>query len=472
MRKAFALTLILWLAGGPILAESARVNVPAANVRSGPSATSAVVGSAPRGTVVEIVETSGEWLKVRSADGSLQGWISARLVERVPEAPAPAPAPTAQRPASAPPVSAAVAPPGVAIDHKEIKCVLAEEYPKLDACFAPVESVGRAQIHFRAADTSPWYAVDMKPEGPCFSAWLPKPKKETKGIEYFVFAIDRQFAQTARPDSAPGAAFTPRVVRKKSECDALKALAAFGGKAQRIVVSVARDAAGKLLDPAATQVAQAAGGLTGFSPEGVVMASAPTGQAPPAKETGSAGTAAGGGIPTLAIVGGVVAAAGLAAVVAGGGGGSKSGGSSTTPTPQAPQQGVLTGAWSGLVASNAGLTLRVIVTGGNCTFRWDMTLNLVQSGSSLTGPGGSLNRRSITCNPSSPELELIIAPLVPQSDAFPFSATLTPPSGIAIPFGEVTLVGTYTNSLIQATGSVATPDHTSEYTLTVSKPGV
>jgi hypothetical protein len=466
MRKAFALALILWLAGGPILAESARVKVPAANVRSGPSAMSAVVGSAPRGTVVEVVETSGEWLKVRSAGGSLQGWISSRLVERVPDAPAPAPAPAAQQPAPAPPVAAAVAPPGVAIDHKDVKCILAEEYPKLDACFAPVESVGRAQIHFRAADTSPWYAVDMKPEGPCFSAWLPKPKKETKGIEYFVFAIDRQFAQAARPDRAPGVAFTPRVVRKKSECDALKALAAFGGKAQRIVVSVARDAAGKLLDPAAAQVAQAAGGLAGFSPEGVVMASAPTGQAPPAQGAGSAGAAAGGGIPTLAIVGGVVAAGGLVAVVAGGGG-SKSG-NSTTPTPQ---QGVLTGVWSGLVASNAGLSLRIIVTGGNCTYRWDATLNLVQSGSSLTGPG-SLNRRSITCNPSSPELERIIAPLVPQSDAFPFSATLTPPSGITIPLGEVTLVGTYTNSLIQATGSVATPDHTSEYTLIVSKPGI
>src|SRR5437667_382395 len=84
-------------------------------------------------------------------------------------------------------LAAALAPPPqppVAIDHKEVGCVVANQYPKLDACLVPDARVGRAQIHFRALSTDPWYAVELKPDGPCFSAFLPKPQATTPQIEY------------------------------------------------------------------------------------------------------------------------------------------------------------------------------------------------------------------------------------------------------------------------------------------------
>jgi hypothetical protein len=51
---------------------------PGVNVRSTPSLTSSVVGSAPKGARFEVLENSGEWVQVKSS--SLKGWINARLI--------------------------------------------------------------------------------------------------------------------------------------------------------------------------------------------------------------------------------------------------------------------------------------------------------------------------------------------------------------------------------------------------------
>jgi Bacterial SH3 domain len=51
---------------------------PGVNVRSTPSPTASVVGSAPKGTRFEVLENSGEWVQVKSS--SLKGWINARLI--------------------------------------------------------------------------------------------------------------------------------------------------------------------------------------------------------------------------------------------------------------------------------------------------------------------------------------------------------------------------------------------------------
>lgn len=457
MKRALALALASWLVAGPLLAETVRVTASAANVRSGPSTASKIVGSAPHGTVLEVLEKSGDWRKVHSADAGIEGWIHGRLLEPVRAAPAAAEA--AKAPAAAP----------LVIEHKDVGCLLAGQYAKLEACVGPTESVGRAQVQFRASGTSPWYAVDMVPDGACLATWLPKPKPETASVEYFVWAADKSFAESARPEKAPGAAFTPRVVRKKADCDSLKALLAFAAKqAPKIVVHAVRDAGGKVLEAAASHGLEAAGGLAGFSPDGVVMAStgAAPGQASASSGGAGAGAATAGGISTktLAIVGGGVAAVGLVAIAAKGGGGSGNGGS--TPTTQAPQS--LSGRWGGTVSSGAGLSLQIFVTGGNCTYKWDIDGNLVQSGNVLTGPASAV-RRSITCNPSSPELEKIIAPLVPATESFTLNGTLAPPSGISIPVGDALLTGTYTATTIQAKASQATTDHTSDYVLNLTK---
>ena len=69
-------------------AESVRVKSANVNVRSAPTATAKVVGKLPQGKMLEVIEVSGQWTRI--TDGTITGWVSSALVERVAEAPAPA----------------------------------------------------------------------------------------------------------------------------------------------------------------------------------------------------------------------------------------------------------------------------------------------------------------------------------------------------------------------------------------------
>jgi len=105
------LTLGLWV--GWAEAQAVRrvvVTVPRANLRAEPSTTAAVVAQVPRGTVLEVLEERGTWLKVQYRHperGLVQGYIAARLVEPVSEG---APAPPPEKPA--PPKAPSPKPPG------------------------------------------------------------------------------------------------------------------------------------------------------------------------------------------------------------------------------------------------------------------------------------------------------------------------------------------------------------------------
>jgi hypothetical protein len=479
VRTAISWGLVLWLGVGVAAADSARVTARTANVRYGPSADTRAVAQVARGAVLEVVETSGDWHKVRSADGAVEGWIRSHLVEIVrsgaarPAAPPPATAGSTAAPAPAPPPPTASSA-GVVIDHTDVACLVVGESTQLRACLSPAEGIGKAQVHFRAMATSPWYSVELKPDGPCHSTWLPRPMKETREVEYFVFVIDRQFDQTSRPDDAPSGSFTPRVVARKPECMKMMAASpAMGGAGmapQNIVVSAARNATGGLLDTAAAQGVEATGGLPGFSPRGVVMSS--TGQ-PPAPSGQSMTAQAHHGIPKVALIGGAVAAAGVGvAVAAGGGGGSGSsssgsgGGSNTSSQGPSTQPASLTGSWGGLVANNAGLTLRAGVPGGSCTFLWDVDLTLTQNGNALTGPG-RITFRSVSC--SVPGAENAIGGGVLPGETFDFAATLAPPSAISVPLGSTLLTGTYSATAVRVTGSQAQPGGSLDYTLAFSK---
>jgi hypothetical protein len=81
--------------------------------------------------------------------------------------------------------------------------VVAGEFPKLEACFTPAESVGKAQVQFRADEKGPWYYVDMKESGGCRSAVLPKPKKDIGTFHYFIEVVDRSFTAVQKPEAAP-----------------------------------------------------------------------------------------------------------------------------------------------------------------------------------------------------------------------------------------------------------------------------
>jgi hypothetical protein len=101
------------------------------------------------------------------------------------------------------------------IDHKPVGCIVAEKYPKMNACFSPASKLARARVYFRAQDGPPnWYYVEMKSEAPCHAGILPKPKKDLIGkkVLYYVNAFDQKFAENRTVDN------TALVVRSESEC--------------------------------------------------------------------------------------------------------------------------------------------------------------------------------------------------------------------------------------------------------------
>ena len=231
----------------------------------------------------------------------------------------------------------------VGIVHDAPSCLLANQYPRLEACVVATAAVARVRVNFRAAGTEDWYFVEMSPEGGCYAGVLPKPSATTKKIEYYIDAADEELTEGRSADFAPIVA---------EDCGNLVA----GGVVSSATVAVG-SAAGAPAIPA------------GFAPLGVV-ASAPAPAAGAAVATtgtseaagmseaasgagsGSSGTASGatagsgagtggaavaaGGLSTVAIVG--IAAGGAAVlgvgVAAAGGGGDDSSSSHSSSQPQ------------------------------------------------------------------------------------------------------------------------------------------
>lgn len=187
----------------------------------------------------------------------------------------------------------------VSIEHTAVACVVADGYPRIDARFSPDGVVGRGRVYFRASGTDAWYFVEMKSEAGTQRATLPRPKRETKAIDYYVEALDSALSESRTAE------FSPRVVARASDCEAGRVLAA-SVAAAKVVVGAA---AGAPAVPA------------GFAGSGLVTT---------ASGAGAAG--AGGGISGGAVVGivaGVAAIGGGVAVAAG----SKGEGESSSPSP-------------------------------------------------------------------------------------------------------------------------------------------
>jgi hypothetical protein len=363
--------------------REARVTATVANVRATASPTGKVLFQLKQGERVKVLDLSGRWVHITDAAGRT-GYVFGTLVA-VSEVPAAAPAAPAAAPVAAGPLK---------IEHDSVGCIVAEQHPKLDACFLPPDSLGRAQIHFRAQDSEPWYAVELKREGPCFSAYLPKPNSSTREFRYYVNALDRAFSESQQPAAGPEAAYRVRVVKKEDQCAGLGRIAAYVAKAATpILVSIARDPAGKVVDAAAAGfVGKAA--LAGFSQSGVVTAGAAgAAGATAGTTTGGGGAAAAGGLPSKALlIGGLAAAAvGVAVVAGGGGGGSSSSGSSSSPTTSNPQRPTtVTGIWAFSLRCQGQTT---VVAQSN------VTLNQTSGGAfNGSAPGTDYTGESFTLN--------------------------------------------------------------------------
>ena len=173
----------------------------------------------------------------------------------------------------------------LSIDHQPVGCAVAEKFPRLEARFAPADTVAVARVLFQAENAQQWYAVAMKAEGSAFSGVLPKPKKSLKTFRYYIEVTDKALGTNRTAD------YTTNVVGGSGECKGKLMAGALGSAAVLLQVP-----AGAAALPA------------GFASAGVVAA----GSGSAAAATGAAASGGGGGLGTGAIVG-IVAGAGAAA---------------------------------------------------------------------------------------------------------------------------------------------------------------
>ncbi len=98
MRVSMTLFAVALMAQLSWAAESVRVMVERANLRSGPSTSTRIVGKASRGTVLQVLGREGIWIHVTAPDSGAAAYIHGSLVEVVPSAAPAEPEPAEPKP--------------------------------------------------------------------------------------------------------------------------------------------------------------------------------------------------------------------------------------------------------------------------------------------------------------------------------------------------------------------------------------
>jgi hypothetical protein len=267
------------------------------------------------------------------------------------------------------------------IDHQPAACAVAEKFPRMEARFAPPETVAAARVVFQG-QSSEWYSVAMKSEGAGFIGVLPKPKKSLKWFRYYLEVTNKALATSRTAD------YTTAVVDSAGACRG-KILA--GSLASASVI---------LQGPAGAAALPA-----GFASAGVVAGSAAGASA--GSSAGSAGlagaagaaAASGGGLSAAAVVG-IVAGAGAAAagVTVATKGSDKSSSSASLPSPS-PSPGSSSTSYTGTFSGQYVVTQTFSSSGPNggtstttCfhahAYSGTMTTTLQQSSGAVTGQAG------------------------------------------------------------------------------------
>jgi hypothetical protein len=131
----------------------------------------------------------------------------------------------------------APAPTSTMIDHEAVGCMVAGQFPLIEARIEPAASVARARVYFRANEAENWYYVEMTPGEAGFVGKLPRPKLEASPITYYVQAATTEFGEGQSPEIAAV------VVNEPSDCPEDKKLAAIGPPGEVTVFSGATGAA-------------------------------------------------------------------------------------------------------------------------------------------------------------------------------------------------------------------------------------
>jgi hypothetical protein len=173
------------------------------------------------------------------------------------------------------------------IEHRPVACVVAKTFPRLEAQFAPRDSVATARVLFQTGNAREWYSVAMTREGDSYSGVLPRPKKSLKAFRYYIEMVDSGMG-TRRTSE-----YVATVVGSGADCHG-KMMA--GGLASATVL---------LQVPAGAAIVP-----VGFEAAGVAAAGSGA-----ATSAGAVAASSGGGSGGLIAAGAGVLAAGAAAAV-------------------------------------------------------------------------------------------------------------------------------------------------------------
>jgi hypothetical protein len=98
------------------------------------------------------------------------------------------------------------------ITHEPVGCLVAGQFPLIEATIEPAASVARARVYFKSALGSAYYFVEMTLQDGKFVGKLPKPKLEASPITYYVQATTTEFGESQTQEIAA------QVVADESEC--------------------------------------------------------------------------------------------------------------------------------------------------------------------------------------------------------------------------------------------------------------
>jgi PKD repeat protein len=204
--------------------------------------------------------------------------------------------------------------------------------PLVDANITPDQDLFKSYVYFRAGGTEDFYYVLMAGTGPALAATLPRPLPETKNIDYFLQATDRNTLTKKTPDYLPPVV-QDNVCRVKGNV--------VGPAGAGLTIGLTREGQAPV-PPGFNRKDIAFIILATGAVVTLAAALQAVGGAAAASATGAGGTAgSAGGISTGVIVGaGVLAAGVVAAVVAtNSGGGSTSGPAPTVTATASPTSG-------------------------------------------------------------------------------------------------------------------------------------
>jgi hypothetical protein len=98
------------------------------------------------------------------------------------------------------------------ITHDPVGCLIAGQFPLIEATIEPSASVARARVYFKSALGSAYYFVEMTLVDGKFVGKLPKPKVEASPITYYIQATTTEFGESQTPE------ISAQVVADESEC--------------------------------------------------------------------------------------------------------------------------------------------------------------------------------------------------------------------------------------------------------------